>query len=69
MGNELPIYAKLSARESEICQMIKVGSTSKSIANKLNVTVGTVQKHREKIRKKLGISNKNINLATYLKNL
>lgn len=69
MGNEIPVYSKLSSREAEICQMIRAGATSKSIADRLHVTVGTVQKHREKIRKKLGISNKSINLANYLKNL
>ena len=69
MGREIPVYSRLSAREAEICQMIRTGATSKEIAERLHVTVGTVQKHREKIRKKLGISNKDINLINYLKSL
>ena len=69
MGKEIPIYSRLSAREAEICQMIKQGLTSKDIADSLHVTVGTIQKHREKIRKKLGIINKDVNLTNYLKNL
>jgi DNA-binding NarL/FixJ family response regulator len=69
MGKEIPVYSRLSAREAEICQMIKQGLTSKDIADILHVTVGTIQKHREKIRKKLGIINKDINLTNYLKNL
>ncbi|MCD6163782.1 MAG: PAS domain S-box protein [candidate division Zixibacteria bacterium] len=60
------IYSKLSPREVEICSMIKNGTISKDIATALNISIATVQKHREIIRKKLGITNKNINLATYL---
>lgn len=67
-GKDLKIYLSLSAREAEICRMIKGGASSKDIATAFNVTLGTVQKHREKIRKKLGISNKNVNLSNYLKN-
>jgi PAS domain S-box-containing protein len=69
MGKVIPLLSKLSAREAEICQMIRRNMTSKEIAEMLHVTPGTIQKHREKIRKKLGITNKNINLATFLKNL
>jgi len=60
-------FAKLTSRESEICQMIKSGMSSKEISDKLNLSLLTVLKHREQIRKKLGITNKNINLATYLR--
>ncbi|MCD6163315.1 MAG: PAS domain S-box protein [candidate division Zixibacteria bacterium] len=62
-------YAKLTSREIEICNFIKHGFTSKEIANELNISLLTVNKHRERIRRKLVISNKNINLASYLKNI
>ncbi len=61
------IYSKLSPREIEICNLIKSGATSKDIANELSISLATVQKHRESIRKKLKITNKNINLMTFLK--
>ncbi len=60
-------YARLTSRESEICEMIKSGMSSKEISEDLNLSIMTVQKHRERIRKKLGITNKSLNLATYLR--
>jgi len=60
---------KLTRREMEICNMIKNGLTSKEIAKLLNISTRTVEKHRNHIRKKLGIIDKDINLATYLNTL
>jgi len=57
---------KLTPKEIEICNMIGGGLASKEIADFLSVSYQTVEKHRKDIRKKLGISNKKINLATYL---
>lgn len=68
-GDILRLYSRLSPREIEICNMIKQGSTSKEIAQQLYITLATVKKHREIIRKKLGINNKSINLTTFLKSL
>ncbi|MEW5923919.1 MAG: PAS domain-containing protein [Candidatus Zixiibacteriota bacterium] len=60
---------KLSPREIEICSLIKNGFSSKDIASVLNSSVQTVQKQRKIIRKKLGISNKSVNLTTFLKGI
>ena len=60
-------YAKLTPRELEICDMIKEGLSSKEISESLNLSILTVHKHREDVRKKLGITNKNVNLGTYLR--
>lgn len=68
-GAILHAYSKLSPREVEICNLTKNGSTSKEIAWTLNISLATVNKHRERIRKKLVISNKNINLASFLREL
>ncbi|MBD3168382.1 MAG: PAS domain S-box protein, partial [candidate division Zixibacteria bacterium] len=65
-GGILHQYSKLSPREIEVCNLIKNGSTSKEIAGTLNITIETVNKHRRTIRKKLGISKKDINLVTFL---
>jgi DNA-binding CsgD family transcriptional regulator len=59
--------AKLTSREIEICNMIKNGLTSKEIASLLNISLRTAEKHRINIRNKLGIVNKDINLASFLK--
>jgi len=60
---------KLTTREIEICNMVKAGSTSKDIANLLNISTQTVEKHRKNIRHKLGISNTSVNLTSFLREL
>ncbi len=68
-GGALSISSKLSPREMEICSMIKNGSSSKDIAEALDIALVTVQKHREVIRRKLGLTNKSVNLTTHLRNM
>jgi PAS domain S-box-containing protein len=58
---------RLSPRELEITTMIHSGLTSKQIANLLGLSYETVEKHRRNIRRKIGITGKKINLATYLR--
>jgi PAS domain S-box-containing protein len=60
---------ELTPKEIEICGMLKGGLSSKEISNLLNVSLQTVEKHRKNVRKKLGLSNKGINLTSYLQNL
>lgn len=60
-------FSKLSPREIELCEGIRNGLTSKELADKHNIAVETVHKHRESIRKKLNLKNRNINLSIYLK--
>jgi PAS domain S-box-containing protein len=60
---------RLTPRELEICAMIKTGMQSKEISKQLNVSVLTIHKHREIIRKKLELRNKKVNLNTYLQSL
>ncbi len=61
-------YSRLTPREMEICGMIRDGLSSKQISAALTLSLVTVHKHREQIRKKLGLTNKSINLCTYLQN-
>jgi PAS domain S-box-containing protein len=58
---------KLTPREIEICNMVKGGLTSKDISNSLSISYRTVEKHRRNIRQKIGISNKDINLTSFLR--
>jgi len=60
---------KLTPREIEICNMIEGGLTSKELSELLNISRQTIEKHRKNIRKKLGISNKKINLTSFLQKL
>ena len=57
---------KLTPREIEICRMIEGGLSSKEVSQLLYLSTQTVEKHRKNIRKKLGMSDKSINLASYL---
>jgi PAS domain S-box-containing protein len=60
-------YATLTPREMELCDLLKNGLSSKEISEKLNVSLPTVHKHREQIRKKLGFQNTRVNLTSFLK--
>jgi len=62
-------FSSLTPREIEICRMIKDGLLSKEISEQLRVSILTVHKHRELIRKKLGIKNAKVNLSSYLQTM
>lgn len=47
----------LSLREKEILQLIKHGHRSKEIADKLSLSINTVNRHRQNIFQKLGVTN------------
>ena len=47
--------AGLTAREREVLQLVAEGDTSKKIASQLDVSVKTIQAHRQQIMDKLGI--------------
>ncbi|MDO9040407.1 MAG: LuxR C-terminal-related transcriptional regulator, partial [Bacteroidota bacterium] len=48
---------KLSFREQEILQSLAKGLISKQIADKLFISVNTVNTHRQRIIEKLNVSN------------
>lgn len=58
---------KLTAKEISICNLIKHDLSSKEIAKLLGISLFTVERHRNNIRTKLNITNKHVNLSTYLK--
>ena len=59
----------LSARESEICNMIRSGLSTKEIAQMLAISLRTVDTFRNRIRRKLGIARKDVNLYAHLQAL
>lgn len=59
-------HLSLTTTEVNICNMIRNGLQSKEIAKIRGVSTGTINRHREHIRRKLNITNSTINLTTYL---
>ncbi|MBU8849145.1 MAG: LuxR C-terminal-related transcriptional regulator [Desulfobacterales bacterium] len=55
-----------TSSEIQIAKLIQDGKRSKEICELLNISLRTVETHRMNIRKKLNISNKDINLSSYL---
>lgn len=61
--------SRLTPVETMVCNMIKNGLTTKEIAQMRKVSPDTVNRHREHIRRKLGLTKKKINLVSYLNNI
>jgi DNA-binding CsgD family transcriptional regulator len=59
-------YYSLTPTEIAICDMIRNGMRTKEIAQMRSVSEATINRHREKIRHKLKITNEDVNLATFL---
>ena len=59
-------YHSMTPTEIAICNMIRNGMRTKEIADMRGVSEATVNRHREKIRRKLKITNQDVNLATFL---
>ena len=59
-------FINLTPQEIKLANLIQEGKTTKDIAFFLNLSIRTVDTHRENIRRKLGINNKKTNLRTHL---
>jgi DNA-binding CsgD family transcriptional regulator len=62
-------YLDLTPAEIKVADLIRQNKRTKFIAESLNTSSSTVEKHRNKIRKKLNILHKKVNLTTYLNSL
>ncbi|MBW2072417.1 MAG: PAS domain S-box protein [Deltaproteobacteria bacterium] len=59
----------LTPRELQVASLVRNGKDSAAIADILCISEDTVSFHRKKIRSKLGLKKKNVNLTTYLSTL
>ncbi|MGD0282686.1 MAG: response regulator [Dissulfurispiraceae bacterium] len=62
-------YANLTNKEILVADFIKRGKSTKEIAGILDVSKGTIDSHRNNIRKKLGLNSSKTNLRTYLSSI
>jgi len=56
-SDQIPKFNKISKKEGEILQLIAEGQKTRDIAQKLGVSIKTVETHRRNIMKKLNIFN------------
>jgi len=56
----------LTPMEIDVANLIKEGKTGKEIASLLGIAYKTVETHRYKLRRKLGIQNEKVNLRSFL---
>ena len=60
------IHHKLTAREIEIAALVKEGKSTKEISERVNVSTKTIEFHRNRLREKLGLKRKKVNLRSHL---
>jgi len=59
-------YSDLTPNEIQVAGFVKDGKTTKEIAELLNSSTGTIDFHRNNLRKKLGLRNTKTNLRSFL---
>lgn len=68
-GSLSRLYEVLTPSEIQVAEFIRMGKTSKDIADALEIAQKTVENHRSRVRDKLGLRNRGINLRSYLMQL
>jgi PAS domain S-box-containing protein len=59
-------YSRLTPAEIQIAHLVKDGKTTNQIAKLLNLSLRTIESHRQNIRMKIGAKNKKANLRSLL---
>lgn len=60
------VQSNLTPQEIEVAACIREGMTSKEIADRLKVSITTINFHRRNLREKLQLKNQKTNLRSYL---
>ncbi len=64
---KLPLeFLHLTPSEIQVANLVKHGKNTKDIAQILNLSEKTIEFYRKRIRRKIGITHKTINLRTFL---
>ena len=58
--------ARISSMEAQVANLVKEGKSNKEIASLLGVSLNTIMTHRYRLRAKLGLNQKKVNLRSYL---
>ncbi len=66
MHNVSSRLMRLTRSETQVAHYVRNGLTNKEIASMLNLSVRTVEFHRDRIRDKLGLKKRKVNLRAYL---
>ncbi|WP_172683996.1 GAF domain-containing protein [Desulfosarcina cetonica] len=67
---QIPLkYFDLTPTEIQIADLVRKNKTTKEIAEILNASSKTIEAHRNRLRKKLGLTNQRIQLRDYLTTL
>jgi DNA-binding CsgD family transcriptional regulator len=59
-------YLRLTPTELRVADLIRHGNRTKEIAEMLGLSAESIRFYRKKLRQKLGIKQKEINLRTFL---
>ncbi len=59
----------LTSAEIRICELVRTGLPESEIAEILSIAPTTLKKHKQRIRKKFGLTNTSDNLKTFLQHL
>ncbi|NPV04111.1 MAG: PAS domain S-box protein [Syntrophaceae bacterium] len=59
-------FLNLTQKEIQVANLIKEGKTTKEIAQFMDLSKFAIDTHRAHLRRKLGLTNKRVNLRTYL---
>jgi DNA-binding NarL/FixJ family response regulator len=59
-------HMELTPTEISISTMIRNGLSTKEIAHLRSISPATIRRHRDNIRRKLGLRNRKVNLVTFL---
>jgi DNA-binding CsgD family transcriptional regulator len=62
-------FFDLTPTEIQIADLVRKNKTTKEIAHILNASEKTIEAHRNRLRKKLGLTNQRIQLRDYLMTL